>query len=477
MKDLLLIHPSRKILGKKDNLFTRESLVPSLGLGSLAAYCLQKGIECEIIDLRLPHRTMVDVLESIRENRFLMVGITAFTTEIKSANAIAGIIKRYFPDIPIVVGGPHASIIPEETLLEFPDIDIVVIGEGEETLVHLIDTIKNRKYEFESIDGIAYREGGKIKINPLREPIADINNLPFPAWNLFEVEYYNRIFPVSTSRGCPYGCYFCTPRYLGRTVRVRGYRGVVDEIEWLVDRFGARRIQFADATFTLLRDDSRLLCEELIKRGLNRKIKWDCETRADSISFDLLQIMKKAGCEWVAFGVESGNERILKEVVRKGETREEIREGVKMAKKAGLKVRCFFIIGHYTETIETIKDTIGFALDLNPDAISFGLMVPNPGSFIRRLAEGGDRGMRILHNRWEDYQQFNYDCFELENIPLKELKRWQSRAYFTFYLHHPVKAWKLFFSNSAYNYNIKGLIKIPMMLLKNYLKALLSKTN
>jgi radical SAM superfamily enzyme YgiQ (UPF0313 family) len=177
--------------------------------------------------------------------------------------------------------------------------------------------------------------------------------------------------------------------------------------------------------------------------------------------------MKAAGCKCIALGIETGNEKLLREVVKKKETKEQMREAVRLAKKVGLIVRCFFILGHYKETTDTIKETIKFALELNPDALSFGLMVPNPGSPLRKMAEQEDSGMRILHNRWDEYNQFNYSCYELTNIPLSELRRWQSKAYFSFYLRHPIKALNMVFDRSSYNYKIKTLIKMPLMLLLN----------
>lgn len=462
-----MIHPSRKVLQKADNLYTNESLVPSLGLASIGAYCRQNQIEAKIIDLRLAQQTIKNMLNYIEEKHPVLIGITAFTAEIVPGAKIAQIVKEKFPEMPVIVGGPHVSVIPQETLKEFRSFDVGVIGEGEKPLLKLVDIFSEGKGELEKLEGIVFRKDGEVVTNQMEAPISDINNLPLPAWDLFELKHYKRIFPVSTSRGCPYRCYFCTPNYLGDRVRVKNYSNIVKEIEWLVDKFSAQRVQFADATLGLLREDALLMCEELIRRDLNRRIKWDCETRADSVSFNLLKKMKEAGCEWVAFGVETGSERILKEVVQKGESKEQIRNAVDLARRAGIKVRCFFILGHYGETRETIKETIDFALELNPDALSFGLMVPNPGTKIRKLAEEGKNGLKIRHNRWEDYQQFNYDCFELENLPLAELKKWQSNAYFTFYRHHPVKALSLFFERSAYNYRPSALLRIPFSLLKN----------
>lgn len=466
---ILLIQPSNKLLNKKDNLYTNEALTPSLGLASVASYCRERGIKVRVIDLRLRHYSLEQVLEVIEKEPPLLIGITAFTNEIVKAGVLASLVKARYPHIPIVIGGPHSSLMPQETLSEFKDFDIAVIGEGENTLVEIKEALmaNNSQDRLLQAQGIALRlKDGSIKLNPARPVIADINKIPLPAWDLFELSFYNKIFVISTSRGCPYGCYFCSPNYLGRKVRVKDPLRVVDEIEYLVKEFGAKNFQFADATLSLLGEKTILLCDEIIRRGLADKIEWDCETRADSLNLNLLKKMHQAGCRWVALGVETGNARILKDVVRKQETKDQIREARKLARKAGLKVRCFFILGHLTETIETIKETINFALELNPDALSFGLLVPNPGSEVRQIAERGDQGFRLLSNNWENYNQFNHDCLELKNLSLPELKKWRSNAYYTFYMHHPIKALGLFLDPSGYNYNLRALFKIPFMLLR-----------
>ncbi len=467
MKNVLLIHPSKRVLSKEDNLFTNESLTPSLGLASLSACCRRQNIDCTILDLRLGHRKINDIITYIEKKRPALIGITAFTDEINSAGETAKLIKKKLPETIIVVGGPHASAIPVKTLEEFIDFDVAVIGEGEETFVELVNAAtQDNGNNLKDIKGTAFRTDSGILIAPSRELI-DINNLPVPAWDMFELKHYNTLLPVITSRGCPYPCYFCNPNYLGKRVRVKAFDKVVDEIEYCVEKYGVTRFQFADATLSLLKNSAAKMCDELIIRGLNKKIKWDCEIRADSLNEELLAKMKAAGCGCIALGAETGNDMILEEVVKKGETKDQIRNAVKLAKKVGLLVRCFFILGHYKETVDTIKETIRFALELNPDALSFGLMVPNPGSPIREMAEQGTSGLNILHNRWMEYNQFNYSCFEVEGLPLAELKKWQAYAYFTFYLHHPLKALKMFFDRSSYNYKTKALFVIPLMLLRN----------
>ncbi|MBW1795803.1 MAG: B12-binding domain-containing radical SAM protein [Deltaproteobacteria bacterium] len=466
--NLLLIHPSKHVLGKRDTLYARESLTPSLGLAYIAAYCRNNGINVKIIDLRLSNKSMRDILDYVKQTRPI-VGITAFTNEITSAGRIAEIIKETYPEIWTVVGGPHSTLIPVETLKEFPGFDAAILGEGEETLVELLRHLDSGKRDLDRIKGLAYHKGKDVILNEKRKALDDLNALPFPAWDSFELEHYTGPFMISSSRGCPYPCYFCTPSYLGKT-RVRDPVNVVDELEHDVRQFGAKSFQFADATLSLLEEKAFTLCDEIIKRNLHRSIRWDCETRADKLCFDMLRKMKEAGCNWIALGVETGSERILRDVIKKGETKEDIKNAVKLIRKAGLKVRCFFILGHYTETMETIRESINFALELNPDALSFGLMVPNPGSKLRALAEKGKGGLKILHNRWEDYNQFNYSCFESDSLSLDELKKWQSRAYLTFYSHHPLKGIDLFLDSSGYNYNLKAFVKVPFMLLGNLLK-------
>ncbi|MBI4698241.1 MAG: cobalamin B12-binding domain-containing protein [Nitrospirae bacterium] len=393
INNILLIHPSKKVTGKKDTFYSKEYLTPSLGLGIIAACLKQKGINVSVIDLRLPHRSVADVLSNVKIRKPLMIGITAFTNEITSAGEVAQIIKDELKSAFVVLGGPHGTASPEETLKEFPAIDAVVIGEGEETIAELMEALQDKK-ELDNIKGLAFRRDGRILINEKRNTAVDINSLPFPEWDIFEIPHYTGPFMISASRGCPFPCYFCTPNYLGR-VRVRDPLKVVDEMEWDVKHFGAARFQFADATLSLLEEKTSLLCQEIIERGLNRRISWECETRADKMSPELLRKVREAGCKCIALGVETGSERILKDVIKKGETKEDIKKAVGLIKKAGMKVRCFFLIGHYTETPETIKETIGFALDLNPDGLSFGLLVPNPGTKLRALAEEGPDELQL----------------------------------------------------------------------------------
>lgn len=465
---ILLIQPSKKIFSRKDIFYRQELLSPSLGLASIYSYSVKNGIDCNIIDFRLKHIKLEYILEYIKNNNPIFVGISAFTDEIGSAGELANHIKKNFPEVIIVVGGVHVTLLSKETLEEFRNIDIVIIGEGEETTVELYRHIKQYgQIELERIKGLAFRKDGKIFITEPRPAIEDLNSLPITSFDGFEIERYSGIFAISISRGCPYRCYFCAPFYLGQKLRMKTPNRVVDEIDHLLQNYSVKRIQFADASFGIDKSIVKCICEELIRRGINKKLNWDCEARADSLDKDLLVQMKKAGCGWIALGVESGNEKILQETIKKGETKEDIRKAISLIKGIGIGLRCFFTIGHCSETEATINETIDFALELKPDAISFGLLVPYPGTEFRRLAEERKSRLKIISNNWDDYSQFNFNCCESDVLPLEKLKYWQSKAYFTFYSHYPLKIFKLLFEKSSYSYRPYTLFKIPFLLLKN----------
>lgn len=462
MRPLLLIHPSNRVFGGNDLNHSRETLTPSLGLGYLAAYARSQGIDVRIIDLRLPHRSLEDVTADVT-TRHPLIGITAFTNEIVAAGRTAAAIRQRVPTASIIVGGPHATALPERTLAEFPDFDLAVIGEGEETLTELC---QRSTADWSSIPGICMRRPRQAgaRRTTVRAHVANLDALPFPAWDLFELDRYSGPLMIAASRGCPYPCAFCFPSYLGPP-RTRAPQRVAEEMAWAHRTFGARHFQFADATLSLLQDKVAELCDRLQQTGLAHSITWDCETRADRVTPQLLQKMAAAGCSWIALGVETGNPRLLRSAIGKGETIPQIRQAVTWIRHAGIKVRCFFTFGHAGETSRTIRQTIKLAVSLAPDAVSFGLMVPNPGSRVRQWAEQGKHGLRILHNQWEYYDQLHYSCFETDSLSLQELKRWQAAAYFLFYLFYPRKALAILNDASGYGYTPQALLTIPFKLL------------
>ncbi|MGA9387732.1 MAG: radical SAM protein [Candidatus Bathyarchaeia archaeon] len=439
MSDDVVLFNSPSIRERKDVLET-GNVYPRIGIASLAAYLLENNIKVHIIDPEANHLTPEQIKNRILEIKPSIVGIPAFTEEVHDAAYTASLVKQADSRIVVVVGGPHSSAMPIETLQEFGSFDISVFGEGELTL---LDVTSGK--DLEEIDGIAYRNSSNIKRNKSRPMISDLNKLPFPAWHLYDLEKYRGKslassfekkereleLPVESARGCPFNCIFCY-RIAGRTIRFKSSKRVVDEVEKNVNEFGATKIHFVEGTFGVDRKLAIEMCDELIRRGLGEKIKWSTGGRVDVVHEELLEKMRKAGCEYIGFGVESGVPELLK-IVGKNTNITQIVEAFKLCKKIGIKTEADFIIGHPYETEETILRTIEFAKNLEADHATFAIMVPFPGTVIRSMAEKGIGGLKILSNDWRMYGKQIGGTLELQQLPLKRLIELQTKAYKAFY--------------------------------------------
>jgi radical SAM superfamily enzyme YgiQ (UPF0313 family) len=342
-------------------------------------------------------------------------------------------IKKMFPDTKIVIGGAHATIAPLETLSEFSVFDIAVIGEGERTLIEIVKTISDYGLEpkmLSSIKGIAWRYENEIKINEPREQITDLDSLPFP--NYDHIQRKIKIYPIFSSRGCPFNCIFCC-RIHGNQLRVRSPTNVVKEIEYAIQKYKPILIDFADDQATFPRNRMLEICDLIINKNLNEKVKWTVLSRVTNVDYDLFKRMKEAGCINIDFGVESGNREILK-IIKKGITIEDAKSAIYMAKKARIKTGSYFIIGHPFETIETAKQTITLAKELNTDTVSFGLMVPYPGTEVNEMMKKGFGNYKPISSSWDDFDKQIGNALELRNLSRKQLERLQIDAYLTFYV-------------------------------------------
>lgn len=406
-----------------------RATIPPLGIGYLAAYLDRNSIDCEVIDGKLEGITVDQISTRVAAAKPELIGISAMTPDIMATGEIAQNTKQFLPDTPVVVGGAHAIAMPQGTLDEFPAIDYVVTGEGEQALLELTEAIRGKR-DLKSIEGLGFRRGTEVVINPPRQYLKDLDTLPFPAWNKFRHQGHS--FGVLSARGCPYNCTFCM-RALGKVVRYRSPSNVVEEIEQLVENYGAREIIFHDETFTQKKARIKEIAELLIKKGLHKKIKWVAQTRVDTADLDVFERMKAAGCRKVEVGVESGNQDVLNRV-NKGINLARIEETVQLAKKAGLHIACTFIIGHPFETEQTIQDTIDFAVKLKPNSLSLGIMSPYPGTEIWKMAQAGDGNYRLLSRNWEEFLRFSGGCLELENLSRHRLEQLQVKAYLSFYL-------------------------------------------
>jgi anaerobic magnesium-protoporphyrin IX monomethyl ester cyclase len=381
-----------------------ESPLPPLSLSYLAGVLAQGGIEVKILDFLVTHYHPRKLRQELEEYRPQLVGATCVTLNYPIARGMLKVCKDFDPQIFAVIGGPHVTFAQEETLLSSPWIDAIVIGEGDITVVELARALAEHK-DIYHVSGIAFADGGTIVKTSPRTLIENLDELPLPARELLPMARYRALgapCTVITSRGCPYSCIFCSGhRMFGPRVRFRSPGLVVDEIERLQRDFGLAKINIVDDTFTLNHNHSRAVCEEMLRRNL--KMKWSVFARVDRISQDLAQLMNRAGCEWVLFGVESADEGILK-TIKKGTTPEDARRGVKIAAEAGINVFNSFILGLPRESRETAHKTLAFGDELYQKygaKYGFHMLSPLPGTEIYDQAE--DYGIRILSRNWARY--------------------------------------------------------------------------
>lgn len=376
-----------------------EAPSPPLGISYVAAACEAAGATVRIFDFIVSRYSPEKLREALDLFQPDAVGATSVTMNFHQAAAIIRDAKRHNPDIITMMGGPHVSFDIENTLKSYPELDLIVVGEGEETLSELVPVLTSRE-KWEKISGIAFRKKGEVFITPSRPFIEDLDRLPTPARHLLPVSRYLALgYPVSliTSRGCPNKCIFCLGRKMvGFRGRYRNPTLVVDEIEDILS-YGFTRINVADDLFTANKERVKTLCAEIKRRGI--EFAWSAFARVNTVDPEILSVMKDAGCDSISFGIESGNQDILKRV-RKGITLDQAREATKICKEAGIITHASFMVGLPGETPETMQETSEFAHGLG---IYFGyhFLAPFPGTTVREEIEKYD--LTILTEDWSLY--------------------------------------------------------------------------
>ncbi len=375
--------------------FSEIPILP-MSLSYLAGVLEHNGHEVQILDLLVSRYSKEKIKSKIEEYQPDIVGVTSVTLNYPVASDILKYTKSVDKDIITIIGGPHVTFAPVETLTEAPWIDIVVKGEGEMTM---LDIVSGKKLA--DIDGIAYRDSG-IKITRERRLIENLDELPPPAKHLFPLSRYLALdvhASILTGRGCPFNCIFCVGSKMGgRRVRYRNPKLIVDEVEQAVAS-GFTEINFEDDHLTLNHQHLNALCDEIMARGL--KFNWSAFSRVDTVNPEILHKMKQAGCTWLLYGVESGNQEIL-DIIKKKITLEKVRDAVRMAQEAGIGIIASFIVGLPGETAETLKQTLQFAQGLGT-SYGFNVLSPFPGTEVREKA--AEYGIEILTNDWT-----KYDC-------------------------------------------------------------------
>ncbi|MFH2132676.1 MAG: radical SAM protein, partial [bacterium] len=359
-----------------------EGPTPPLGIAFLGAALERAGIEVKVLDLVVTTYSLEQMAALLENFKPDIVGSTAVTMTFLDAISVIGDVKKIDPSILTVMGGPHVSFCAADTLNQYPELDLIAIGEGEETIVELAEEAQ-RSRNWSEIKGIAFRQGDTISITPARTLI-DVDSLPLPARHLVPLGKYralNTAVSMTTSRGCPCRCIFCIGRKMvGAKVRYRDPQHVVDELAFL-STLGFPQVNIADDLFTAKKSHCMAICDEIIKRNL--KIKWTSFARVDTVSLEILQKMKAAGCTTISFGVESANTEILKRI-KKGITLPKVINAIEMCIKAGIDPHVSFILGLPGETPETLKETQAFGEVLHELGGSYGfhLLAPFPGTAI-----------------------------------------------------------------------------------------------
>ena len=427
-----------------------------LGLAYLAAVSERRGDEVVIFDADIEKQTVAEFVQEFRPH---LVGITANTPQVKQAWRTAKMIKEVH-DCPVVLGGPHVSVLPEESC-EKPYVDIVVRGEGEDAWIDISNRLEaylkdQPEYHteaflhteneiFDDCLGLTYKTSdGRIHNNPDREAIADLDSLPWPAYHLFKMQHYTnlqpatdhvdgaRSFSIMTSRGCPYRCTFCSQSIMPIKWRSRSPESVLAEWRHLVEDLGAQEIGVLDDSANIRVKRLQEMAHLLIENKLNH-VPWIFVNgiRANLASKELLGLLKQAGLLRTAFGVESGDPEILASIDKKVD-HDTIRQAFKNAKEVGLETIAFLIIGLPGETRETMQKTIDFAIELDPLIANFSMMTPYPGTKVYEIIK---RQGRFLINDWEDYVFFQQAArYEMGDMTAELVEEMYRKAYRQFYL-------------------------------------------
>jgi anaerobic magnesium-protoporphyrin IX monomethyl ester cyclase len=401
---------------------------PSLGIAYVASSLRAAGHEVVLLDGKLAYLDVAEIVEGVRSSQPDLVGITCMTVEFPRAAEIARRIKENDPRVPVVVGGAHVNAVGRQALEEGTGFDFACVGEGENLACELADALE-RSAEPSGIPGLVSRHGAELVTAPPRQPPADYDVLPFPAWDLFRP---TDTLPLITHRGCPFRCVFCSHNS-GFKPRYRTPANVLAEIGEILERYRPSRIRIEDETFGLHMGRTKAILAGILDRGFHRHVRFSAQTRVDRVDDEFIRLLKTANFELLELGVESGNPDMLR-AIEKGITLEQVEHAVALAKEHGLRVWCKFILGHPHETHGTIRDTIDFIARLNPHQLSVSIMTPFPGTPIHEMALRGEGGYRLLSGGWEDFDKYSSGVLELETVSLGQLKRYQIACYANLYL-------------------------------------------
>ena len=446
MKVLLINSPlSLEEQAGNSSLAKVGNLQQPLGILYIAAYLEKEGFDVQVFDCPQLDISIPELMDMVAEVKPKLIGYSCTTLSFNNTLKAATLIKEAVPDCRLIVGGPHVAADPKGSL-DNDIFEVGVTGEAEEAFLEIAEHVRDGifdKEHFKEIKGVLYREDGIVKFTPSRGFINNLDELPFPARHLvaplpdykatIASSMRHPVGSIMSSRGCPAQCKFCDRSVFGNRFRAHSAKRIVDEIELLVKKYGAREIKFWDDTFTLNQARIKEMCELIKERKID--VVWTCLTRVDASTPELFKMMKEAGCWQVLFGVEHGNNEMLKKM-KKGVTNDQITKAVRWAKDAGLNVRGSFVVGFPGETKETMEENLVFAKSLPLDVASFYVFTPYHGTeaFQDLVVHG-----KIKHNDYDHYHEMiDPDSAKLAYVPdgmtEEQIKEFMSRCYKEFFL-------------------------------------------
>ena len=407
-----------------------------MGLAYLTAILRDMGVQVSTLMADACGIDAEKAAQQIIGKRPDVLAVSVATPAVNNTIRVISKVKQALPTIQTISGGPHATIFPDEMINN--GMDVAVRGEGEQSIADLALYYQGRM-DISLIDGISYQQNDRVIHNPDRKPIKNLDELPFPAWELFPVNKYESRFkrakfslPILTSRGCPGKCTFCYKGVFGSRFRIRSPENILEEVYYLKENFKIEEFSIIDDCFTIHPKRAVEFCDLLVKNKVNFPWSLPAGIRVDTISEELLKNLQAAGCYRIGLGIETGNAEIMKSI-KKGITLEQAKEAVRLSKKLGMECTANFMIGNLGETVDTVNDTIRFSITLDPDYAQFTRAIPFPGSeMYTTLKSQGN----IITENWDDYDYFSTDTkiFIHKNLSPETIEKKMKAAYRRFYL-------------------------------------------
>ena len=424
---IVLVYPPMPIV--------TTSLTPPVGLAYIASVFIENNIEVKVVASDAEGLDVDRTVSKILEYSPDIVGFSISTPALNNSLKIIRQIKERKPDIIILSGGPHPTLFPDDFIKS--KTDFVVRGEGENTVSEFCGYLKGSN-TLDSIKGFSYVKNGIITHNPDRELIEYLDSLPLPTWDLFPLSTFKSDFrknkftlPLVTSRGCPSQCTFCYKGIFGNRFRVNSPERIIKELEILIDKFKIEEFAIIDDNFTADAKRAAMTCDLMIAKNISIPWTLPAGIRVTSVTKELMDKLRSAGCYRVAFGIESGNQEILNSV-KKGISLEQVRKAVKVTKGSGIEVIGYFMIGNLEETEETINQTITFAVELDPDYAQFTKAIPYPGTAMYTQLKNEKR---LKSDTWDTYDYFlkKQQLFNHKNLSDDVIDAKITQAYKAFY--------------------------------------------